>query len=340
MKICVTGADGMLGSNLIRALLRESYAVRALLHPSRNGETIAGLDIQVWKADLLQPEALAQGFDGCDAVIHTAAMTDVWPSQSEKLVSVNVRGTANVIDAALQAKAKKLIYVGTANSFGYGTKESPGDEGRPFNAGRYGLGYIDTKYLAYRLVLDAVREKGLPAVCVNPTFMIGPFDSKPGSGALILAVCRGQAPGCAPGGRNYISVEDVAAGIISALRKAPIGEAYILGHENLSYRELFAKIAKVVGRKTPSFVFPRFAVLAVGALGSVMGAVTHRAPPLSLPMARISCDGHYYRAAKAVEELGLPQTPIETAISAAYTWFRENGYLMEQGGNGGSRSGG
>jgi dihydroflavonol-4-reductase len=303
-----------------------------VLQPGRDAATIEGLGLEHSRADILDPADLPAAFSGCDAVVHTAALTNVWPSRSEALTRVNVEGTSNVVDACLQLSVDRMVYVATANSFGFGSKDDPGDESRPFSAGRYRLGYIDTKYRALRLVLDAVENRGLPAVCVAPTFMIGPYDSKPGSGALILAVCRGQVPGCAPGGRNYIYVRDAVVGIVNALRSGAVGETYLLGNQNLSYRELFGKVAAVVGGKAPSVVYPAALVKLIGFFGSLAGKLSGRTPGLSYAMARIACDGHYYRADKAVRELALPQTPVEEAIRAAYEWFLDNGYLEESGG--------
>jgi dihydroflavonol-4-reductase len=219
-----------------------------------------------------------------------------------------------------------MVYVGTANSFGPGTKENPGTETNPYSSAKYGLGYIDSKYQAHLLVLDAVKQ-GLPAIIVNPTFMFGPHDSAPSSGAMIVAVYKGKAPGYSPGGKNYVYVKDVAVGICNALTMGRIGESYIPGNENLSYKEAFELIAKQIGAKTPNTRMPKFAVLAFGALSSGIASITGKAPAVSYPMARISCDGHYFSPAKAVTELQLPQTPVADAITEAFNWFKENNKL-------------
>ncbi len=162
---------------------------------------------------------------------------------------------------------------------------------------------------------------------VNPTLMFGPYDSKPGTGAMILAIYHQRVPGYAPGGRNYIHVRDVAEGISNALEGGSIGENYILGNENLSYRDVFARIARVVGVPAPRLALPAFVTKGYGLMSSVFGRIFNKTPILSYALARIACDEHYYTARKAVEILGLPRTPIDIAVLEAFQWFKQNGYL-------------
>lgn len=325
--VLVTGGDGFLGTNIVRELLSRGYRVRILTEPGRDPVTLAGLPVETLHGDIRNPEQVVGAASGCDYLIHTAASTSIWPVRSRWLTEINVDGTRNVVEAALRAEVKRFVHVGSANSFGYGTKEAPGDENRPYNGGRYGLGYMDTKYEAHRLVLEAVAGKELPAIVVAPTFMLGPYDTKPGSGRMILSIAHRQVPGYTSGGRCYIYVKDAAEGAVNALTQGTVGESYILGNENLSYKEAFTLMADVAGVDPPVVYMPSAAGLAVGFLGSVFGRVFGFEPKISLPMARISTDGHFYSAAKAVRELSLPQTPIVTAVEDAYRWFKENGYI-------------
>lgn len=326
LKILVTGADGFLGSNVVRELLSRGHKVKAFLHPESKSTTLDGLAIEVFKGDLLNANSIAEAAEGSDAIIHTAANTKTWPTRCAEHEAVNTVGTANVIAAVQKHGIKRLVYVGTANSFGSGPKENPGIEKNPYTSFKYRLGYMDSKYKAHTLVLKAIA-KGLPAIIVNPTFMFGPYDSRPSSGAMILAIYEGKLPASSPGGKNYIYVKDVAIGICNALTKGRIGESYILGHENLSYKEAFDLIAKTIGKKSPKLKLPGFIVLSYGLISSAISAITDKAPTVSLPMARISCHGHYYSAAKAIRELELPQTPITVAIEDAFNWFKNNNKL-------------
>lgn len=327
MKILVTGADGLLGSNLVRELLSRGHEIRAFVQPGRQQVTLEGLAIEKFAGNLLNADEVINAAKGCDAIIHCAASTAVWPIRSQIINTVNIEGTKNIIQSVYKNNIQRLIYVGTANSFGFGSKDQPGVEGNPYKSATYGLDYMDSKYKAMNVVLEEVKKNSLPAVVVNPTFMFGPYDSTPSSGAMIVALYKGKVPGYTKGGRNYLSAKDAAVAIANALTKGRIGECYILGNENLSYKEIFTKISTTIGVKSPSIAIPAVFAKLYGHIGSLMGKVTGKAPAVSYPLARIANDHHYYNPAKARTELGLPQTPVETGIKESFEWLKENGYL-------------
>ena len=170
-KVLVTGADGFLGSNVVRELLKRNHKVKAFIFPESKSTTLDGLDIERYKGNLLNADDIIKAASDVDAVIHTAANTKTWPSRCKGHAAVNIDGTKNVIKAVTENNIKRLVYVGTANSFGPGTQKNPGTEKTPYASAKYGLGYMDSKYQAHLLVLDAVRQ-GLPAVIVNPTLCL------------------------------------------------------------------------------------------------------------------------------------------------------------------------
>lgn len=327
MKVFVTGATGLLGSNVVRELLAQNFLIKAMVEKGKPYPTIRGLPIEIVEGNILDPDCLNKEIAGCDYVIHSAASTAVYPFRSARQWEINVTGTVNVAEACMVNKVKRLVYVGTANSFGAGTQERPGTETNSYTAFKYGLDYTDSKYEAHRTILRMVAENDLDAVIVNPTFMIGPYDSGPSSGAMIIAVCQQKVPGFSPGRRNYLHVKDAAAGVVAALQKGRQGECYILGCENLSYQEMFNKVAKIAGVKPPGIAMPPFAVKAYGWIGTILGSITGKAPKVSHPLARMACDEFVYSSQKAIRELGLPQTSLDAAIEDAISWFRQNGYL-------------
>lgn len=329
MKILVTGADDLLGSNLVRELLNRGHSIRAFVQPGRQQKTLEGLTLEKFNGNLLNTEEVSKAAEACDAVIHCAASTSVWPIRSEIVNKVNIEGTKNIIQAVQQNNVKRMIYVGTANSFGFGSKEKPGVEGNPYKSAKYGLDYMDSKYKAQQVILKEVKENSLPAVIVNPTFMFGPYDSNPSSGAMIVALFNGKVPGYTRGGRNYLCAKDAAVAISNALTKGRVGECYILGNQNLSYKEAFGKIASTIGVKPPSISIPSMFAKLYGRIGSLMGNLSGKTPAISYPLSRIACDEHYFSPAKAVRELDLPQTPIETGIKECFEWLKENGYLKK-----------
>ena len=329
MKILVTGADGLLGSNLARELLSRGHSIRAFLQPGRQQITIEGLTLEKFPGNLLNAEEVIKAAEGCDAVIHCAASTSVWPTRSEIINKVNIDGTKNIIEAVKKNHVQRIIYVGTANSFGFGSKENPGVEGNPYKSATYGLDYMDSKLKAQQLILKEVKENSLPAIIVNPTFMFGPYDSNPSSGAMIVALYKGKVPGYTSGGRNYICVKDVAVAMANALTKGRVGECYILGNQNLSYKEAFGKIASTIGVIAPSISIPSVFAKLYGRIGSLIGNLSGKTPAISYPLSRIACDEHYFSPAKAVKELELPQTPVETGIKECFEWLQKNNYLTK-----------
>jgi dihydroflavonol-4-reductase len=229
-KVLVTSADGMLGSNLVRELLAREYSVRALVQPGRSPKTLDGLNIELVHGDVLNIEDIESAILGCDYVIHAAASTSIWPARSRTVYDVNLEGIMNVVWAATAAKIKRLVHVSSANVFAAGNKLLPGNEFGDFNGDKYGLDYINSKYDAQKVVLKAVHC-GLDAVIVNPTFMIGPYDSSKGSNSIILALVKGKILANPPGGKNFICAKDAATAICNALTMGRSGECYILGNQ-------------------------------------------------------------------------------------------------------------
>lgn len=323
MKLFITGGDGLLGSNLIRELLKREHTIRVLIQPGRIAHTLGGLDLEFCEGDLLDYETIREYAGDVDAIFHLAANTSVWPARHRYIRKVNIEGTSNILRLAREYRIKRLIYVGTAASFSWGDHKNPGVEDTPYKCRGYRMDYMDSKWEAHQMVLEAAKQ-GIPAVIVNPTFMLGPYDSTPGSGAMIRAIYRGELPGSAPGGKNFINVRDAAVGIANALEKGRIGESYIIGNLNLTYREAFTLIADTLNVKRPRFSLPGFVIVFYGFLASMAAIVIRTRPKVSYRMAKVSCDMHFYSAQKAVEELELPQSPLREGILECFNWMKSN----------------
>ncbi len=330
MKILVTGADGMLGSHVVRELLRRGDEVRALVQPGRQTGTLDGLEIERVEGDLLDATQLRAALAGCDGVIHTAASTQIWPSRDRQIWAVNYDVVKILAAAVLELEVQTFVHVGTATSFSPGPKEQPGTEEGPYTDGKYGLDYQDSKYAAQEMLLRMQREQGLPVKILNPSFMFGAYDSKPGAGQMILSVYAGKTPGYTAGGKSYVAARDVAAAAANALQRGEYGQCYIAAGENLDYGEAFRLIADTLGVKAPGLKIPNFLVDAMGLVGSLWGRLSGQPPFLSYPMARVSHADCYYSNRKAVQELGMPQTDLPAAILECFNWLKENGYVEEK----------
>jgi dihydroflavonol-4-reductase len=327
MKVFITGADGFVGSNLIRELLGRNHQVVAFVKEGDDPKTIKDLDIEIKYGDLLNADSLSTAMKGCDAVVHTAALTFIWPYRSDIQKRVNIDGTKNVVAACKANNVKRYIHIGTANSFGYGSKENPGNETLPYACGRYGMDYMDTKYDAQLFVLNEAKAHNFPAIVITPTFMFGPYPARLGSAKMVVSVYQGKVNGYTKGGRNYIAVKDVCVAIANGLTQGRVGECYIVGNQNLNYKEIFSLIAGVVGVKPPKFAVPNFVVLSLGKVLTALAKTFNFEPFLSSAMAQMAVDEHYYSPKKAIKELGLPQTSLDVAVKESFDWLKENKYI-------------
>ncbi|MDO7853892.1 NAD-dependent epimerase/dehydratase family protein [Hymenobacter convexus] len=329
-RVLVTGANGFLGRHLVEELARRGHAVRALLRPGTAPPFPPKWNVEYCEEDLARPaniSRLTNLADGCECLIHAAALAQVNPARNPEVMLTNIGGTENALRMARKAGIKRFVYVGTANVFGFGTKRKPGDETWLYAGRGYGLDYMDSKVAATQLVLLAIQQEKLPAVLVHPTFMLGPGDAKPTSNALLLELYHGRLPGYPPGGKNYVHVRDVAVATVNALTMGRVGESYILGNENLNYREAFALIAGVLGVAAPRWPIPAGLATIYGQLCDVKTKLTGRPAQLNAAMAAVANDGHYFTAQKARTELALPQTPITHAVAEAFDWFKIHHYV-------------
>ena len=326
-QVLVTGADGLLGSNLVRELIGRGFAVRVLIQPGSKSRTLDGLGLEKITGDLLADDGtLAQAAGGCDAIFHCAAITNMW-AKPELVFQVNLEGTRRVLDACVARKIKKLIFVGSASSFQFGSREKPGDEQAPFAPAYKGMPYMESKHQAMNLVKEYVKNKGLDAKIVAPTFMLGGYDFGPSSGELIRQFLKRKLGSVSPGGRNFVYVRDVAKAMVNALEQGRTGEAYILAGENLTYWEFFGKVAKIAGVPAPKRVLPSGVVVLAGLAGSAYGKISGKPAQLNLKMAQMACLGTYYNPAKARSELGLPAAPVEKAIEESLASLKQYGHI-------------
>ena len=328
MNILVTGADGLLGSNLVRLLLERGDTVRVFVHPASRSNTLDGLSVERVTGDILEPAQINRAAADCEAVFHCAASTATWPPRDPKITAINVQGTMNVLDACAEAGVRRLVHVSTSSTFGFGTKRNPGTEKTRYKYKLYGMAYMDSKLEGQKRVLERTARGDVDAVIVNPTFMFGPYDSGPSSGRMIVTMATRRIPFYPPGGKCAVHVRDVAGAMIAALEKGRTGECYLLGNRNMDYRELFGLFEDVLGFPAPKIPLPYGIMLAAGAVGSAIADATKKPQDITWGIALGACTGAYYDSAKARRELGLGQTPIEVAVKEAYDWLKDNGNIV------------
>jgi dihydroflavonol-4-reductase len=329
MKKLVTGATGFIGGTIVRELLNRGEEVRVLIRKNSDTRNIAGLDVEIAYGDIRDGESVKAALKDCDTFFQTAALFAHWIPDKKLQYDINVNGTRIALTAALEANVDKVVYTSTNNAIGAHGLETPMTEEMEYNLADTGDHYSYTKYLA-ELEAKKLAEKGLNVVIVNPTMVIGTRDIKPTpSGKLIIDVANEAMPGYIDGGTNVIDVEDVAIGHILAAQKGRPGQRYLFGNQNITVGDYFNLIAEVAGVKAPRRKIPYPLAIAIGRLSGMVSYFTKKAPVVVTSELKIGKKGEFCNCSKAVEELGLPQTPIRDTIEKALNWFRENGYLKK-----------
>ena len=322
MRAFITGAAGFLGANVARALLTDGHHVRALVRASTDRRNLEGLPVELVEGDLDSPERLSDQITGCDVVFHVAARYSLWARDRAAIYRDNVDGTRNLLAAAQTARVSRFIHTSSVAAIGVPLSGTCATEKTQTSLEALVGDYKKSKYLAEQAALEAARA-GLDVVIVNPSTPIGSYDIKPTpTGEIILRFLQGRMPFYVHTGLNLVDVCDVAAGHILAWRKGRTGERYILGHRNLSLKDMLEMLAALTGRRAPRWAVPHVLPLATAYMDEmVLARLFGKQPQLSYYSVQMSRKAMYYDAAKAVHELGLPQSPIEGALQRAVEWF-------------------
>lgn len=329
MKTVITGATGLLGSNLAVALLGAGHSVICTRRAGSRTGHLDGFDIRWRDADLGDEEALARAFDGAEVVFNCAAHVAVQPKISARHLETNVEGTRRLLAALQRTGVPRLVHCSSVVTTAVSTTGQPVTETDPWNFPELGLAdaYCQTKRMSEQLVLAAADE-GLDAVVINPAFLFGPYDAKLSSGRLIVDLVRGRMPGYPLGNGSFVDVRDVVRGMIQAWQQGRAGQRYILGGHNMTYEAVLGLVANVAGVSPPRLPVPR-SLSMLTALGcEAWQALGGREAALNSAMVRYSYNrGRIYSSAKAQKELGYSYGPLETAIRDAVEWFREAGVI-------------
>lgn len=263
----VTGGTGMLGAHLILKLLQKGYSVRAL---KRKNSTISLIErifhyfdsdnllknIEWCDGDVLHTDELEQAMKGCTHVFHGAAIVSFQPDEHEKMLKINIEGTKNVMQTAFQLNIKKVIHVSSIASFGRANEVGFVDETCNWTDDLQSSCYSVSKYKSEQIVWEYIK-KGLNAVIVNPSVIIGAGNWNKGSSELIQRVNQGLRF-YTKGINGYVDVRDVADVMIRLMESPISGERFIVNSENLSYKTLFTEIAKGLHKKPPTICVNKF----------------------------------------------------------------------------------
>jgi dihydroflavonol-4-reductase len=323
----VTGATGFVGSAVARALLARGHKVRVLARPNSDRRNLAGLAVEIAEGAMEDSRSLARAVDGCRYVYHVAADYRIWVPDPAPMFRANVDGTRDLLTAALEAGAERVVYTSSVATLGL-VPDGSADEETPSSLDDMIGSSKRSNFAAEEVARELARERGLPVVIVNPSTPVGPGDIKPTpTGRLIVEAARGQMPAFVDTGLNIVHVDDVAEGHLAAAEKGRIGERYILGGENMALAEILAEVAQAVGRRPPWLRLPHGVLFPVAFGAELAARVTGRDPFVTLDGVRMSRKKMYFTSEKASRELGYAPRPAREAIADAVSWFEANGYL-------------
>ncbi len=325
----VTGATGFIGHHVAAALVRRGWSVKAL---RRSGSAHpVPLDGIEWKTgDLRNSDQLAGAIEGCDALFHVAADYRLWARDPSEIYQTNVNGTVNILNAALSAGVDRVVYTSSVGALGLNADASPADEKTPVCVGDMVGHYKRSKFLAEREA-EKFLDRGLKIYFVHPSTPVGPCDHKPTpTGKIIVDFLNRKMPAYIDTGLNLVDVRDVAEGHCLALERGRPGEKYILGNLNLSLSQIFALLEKISKLPAPRIRLPYRPILFLAGIFYLVSTITRREPLIPFEGVRMAKKKMFFDPSKAVRELGMPQTPIETALADAVAWFCENGYVVNR----------
>jgi dihydroflavonol-4-reductase len=318
----VTGATGHLGNVLVRHLRAAGIPTKALVRPSSPLMPIEGLDVEIVRGDVTDPESLRRAFEGADVVFHLAGLISITAGREAQLQHTNVEGTKNVVEACIAAKVRRLVYTSSVHAL---TEPGTGgvlDERGGFNPDTAYGPYGKSKAAASKLVTEAARAGRIDAVLVLPTGVLGPYDfMQSEAGQLVSLTGRGRAPIIVAGGYEWVDVRDVADGTISAALKGRTGEAYLLNQHGMPNVQLCEIVAKAAGVRAPFFALPLWLARVFSYGGLAWEYITGRRALLTPYAVHTISKDFTISSEKARAELDFKPRPLEQTLCDAWAWL-------------------
>jgi dihydroflavonol-4-reductase len=327
MRIFLTGATGFVGHHVALALAAQGADLRLLVRKSSNLKNLEGIRGETYVGDLLEPESLRAGLEGCDAVMHVAADYRLWIRDPQTMYRANVDGTRELLRMAREAGVPRVVYTSSVATMHFRTDGLVINEDTPVSLKDMVGHYKRSKFLAE---LEAIKaaQAGQQVMILNPTTPIGPNDAKPTpTGRIFVDFLNGKFPAYVDTGLNLVDVSEVARTHVAALTVGTPGTRYILGGENLTLKQILDKMAAITGIPSPTVKIP-FAVAATYAFFEewITGRMRGKEPRATLEEVRMGRKKMFASSAHAQQELDFRIVPVYPAMRAAIEWFRANGY--------------
>jgi dihydroflavonol-4-reductase len=323
--VVITGASGLVGGNLVRALLAKGRQVRALVHKDRRA--LEGLNIQLVRADVRDFDALCRALEGAEVVYHLAANISLEMDSWLEVEAVNVLGTRNVVEACLKCGVRRLVHFSSIHAFEQEPLDAPLDESRRQVTSLKNPPYDRSKALGELEVRTGI-VRGLSAVILNPTAIVGPHDYYPSYfGQAIIALVKGYIPALVPGGFDWVDVRDVVQAAIHAEEIASSGASYLLSGHWHSVAEVAKWVAELTGRRSLNLTIPVAVAYQAAPLMSLLARLCRTRPIYTRVTLSALHSNQHISHARATRDLNYQPRLFRETLGDTLDWFAENGYL-------------
>lgn len=319
----VTGSTGFLGTNIVECLLEQGWNVIALRRRSSNTRDLDRMKVVQVEGDVTDIESLRRTMpEKVDAVFHVAADTAMWSKANERQNRINIDGTRNVVQVALEKKIGRLIHTSSIGAFG--NIHGPViDEQTPSTAMESKINYYRSKYLAEQEVFDGIK-RGLDAVILNPAQIVGPYDYNY-TPLMFDTIKKGGMLAVPKGSTVCGHVKDYARAHVAAFEKGRTGERYLLGGVHATYGELFQSIGRIVNKKTPTAAFPAWLMSAIAVVMDQVSVFTNKEPLLCSEKVILLNNPVRISSKKAERELGFTTCSLDDMFRDCYEWMKTVG---------------
>jgi dihydroflavonol-4-reductase len=330
MRALVTGANGLIGANLVRELLASGYDVRAFVRATSNTSSLDGLRVETVYGDVLKPETIEAAAAGCDVLFHAASIFAYWGHTADELEGTALDGALNAVEAAKRAGVRRLVLTSSAVVLGSSTRPAVRDESSGMTE-KDPPPYDVSKVAQERAAFARAEDLGLDLVAVCPTVSIGPHDSRLSpSNALIITYLKDPFKLTYPGGCNLVSARDVARGHVLAAEKGVPGERYLLGSENLEWADIHRAMSELCGVPGPFFFANHAGSYLAAAAVEALSVLTRKPPTTTRVQAKMIGRYYWYSHRKAAAALGFNPRPVRRALAEAVSWLAASPHVSRE----------
>jgi dihydroflavonol-4-reductase len=327
VRVFITGATGFVGGHVARQYAAEGASLRLLTRQTSRLDSLTGIDAEMVKGDLREPEKLRSALSGCDALVHVAADYRLWVRDPEQMYAANVDGTRELLKLAREVGIQRVVYTSSVATMGFKSDGTIVNEETPVALADMIGHYKRSKFLGELEAIQAAKA-GQHVMILNPTTPIGPGDAKPTpTGRIIVDFLNRRFPAYVDTGLNLVDVAEVARIHVASLERGTPGERYILGGENLTLKQILDRMSAITGLPSPKKKVPHAVAMAFAFFDeTITGRLRGKEPRATVEAVRMGKKMMFASSAKAERDLGFQVLPVYPALRAAIDWFIAHGY--------------